>query len=274
MRVTLFRNPSLKCRLQGIILFRSPPIRRPSLRNESDSELIVMLDGVYTAREIHAEQKVFVRAEAGDAVFWPGHVRRIEENDPDKPFRCFAIFLRWPSAPLDLPRVVPDTDGIMRYLAMQLIAIKESRTPLPSAVANGFLSALLAEYLRRALSPPDPLEAKVLAFLSRHRTTPFTLDALAHFVGLQRHHFGRVFKKRTGFSPMDYVRRKRLEWARALIRDIPSLPLSEVAARVGIPSDAELRRQLQRYTGMGIRALRKTFRVPGGLPSLFQPPND
>jgi hypothetical protein len=125
-----------------------------------------MLDGVYTAREIHAEQKVFVRAEAGDAVFWPGHVRRIEENDPDKPFRCFAIFLRWPSAPLDLPRVVPDTDGIMRYLAMQLIAIKESRTPLPSAVANGFLSALLAEYLRRALSPPDPLEAKVLAFLS------------------------------------------------------------------------------------------------------------
>lgn len=207
MRVTLVRNPSLKCRLQGVILFRSPPIRRPSLRNESDSELIVMLDGVYTAREIRAEQKIPVRAEAGDAVFWPGHVRRIEENDPDKPFRCFAIFLRWPSAPLDLPRVVPDTDGIMRYLAMQLIAIKESRTPLPAAIPNGFLSALLAEYLRRALSPPDPLEAKVLAFLSRHRTTPFTLDALARFVGLQRHHFGQAFKKRTGFSPMDYVRR-------------------------------------------------------------------
>jgi len=274
MRVTLFRNPSLKCRLQGIILFRSPPIRRPSLRNESDSELIVMLDGVYTAREIRAEQNIPVRAEAGDVVFWPGHVRRIEENDPEKPFRCFAIFLRWPSAPLDLPRVVPDTDGIMRYLAMQLIAIKEARTPLPPTVPNGFLSALLAEYLRRALSPPDPLEAKVLAFLYRHRTTPFTLDALAHFVGLQRHHFGRVFKKRTGFSPMDYVRRKRLEWARALIRDIPTLPLSEVAARVGIGSDAELRRQIQRYTGMGIRALRKTFRAPGELPSLFQLPND
>lgn len=258
-----------ECSLKGVFLFHSPSWRKRTVRQERVAEMIVMIEGVYIAKEIEPSPGESIRAEAGDVVFWPAGVRRVEENDPAKPLRCFAIFLQWPESPGDMPRVVGDTEGIMRFLAAQLIAIKETRVPFPPAVSNAFLGALLAEYIRRAFALPDPLEGKVVDFLSRNRAASFTLEALARFVGLERHHFGRTFKKRTGYTPMEYVRCKRLEWARDLMHAMPNLSLNEIACRVGVRNDAELRRQFHRYTGMGVRVLRKMIRRGLPLPPLI-----
>ncbi len=251
--------------LLSILFFKSSEIRQQTVRQGEPAELIVMVEGVYRARTGGKSEHVRrVEAKAGEVVFWPSGSPRMEENDPHLPMRCYSLYLEWPEGPRgEEPFCVNDQQGLIRYLAMHLLAISESRISVPPTIHHAFVNAILAEFTRLLLVPSDPLESKVLAFLNAHRNQPFRLQELARFVGLESHHFSRAFKKRTGFSPMEYVRRRRLEWACSLIQSVPHLQLREIARRVGIRDENELRRQLRRYTSLRMRYLRSMLQKPG-----------
>src|SRR5690606_16459240 len=96
----------------------------------------------------------------------------------------------------------------------------------------------------------------------RHLAGPLGLERLALVAGLSRAHFARLFRERSGATVMEAVRTARLAAARDLLLT-SDLPLSEIAPRVGIGSEALLSRLLARHLGVGARALRRGRRRIG-----------
>ncbi len=67
------------------------------------------------------------------------------------------------------------------------------------------------------------------------------------------------FLGETGCTPMEYVRRRRLQQGEALLHDT-RLPVGEIAARVGYGSQSAFTAALVRARGCTPRALRRELR--------------
>jgi AraC-like DNA-binding protein len=59
-----------------------------------------------------------------------------------------------------------------------------------------------------------------------------SLEELANRVGLSKYHFTRIFKKTTGFTPMEYLTKVRMEKAVKLLRN-SNLTIEEIARQIG-----------------------------------------
>lgn len=79
--------------------------------------------------------------------------------------------------------------------------------------------------------------------------------------GLAERTFKRRFKAATGFSPIDYVQRLRIEHAKRLLEE-NLLPVEEIAWKCGYEDPAFFRRLFRRTTGMTPGSFRKRFSVP------------
>lgn len=78
---------------------------------------------------------------------------------------------------------------------------------------------------------------------------------LAECVHISEYHFYRVFKRTTGFTPQQYIKKCRLEKARFLIEHT-RLPLLEVSYKTGFADQSHLCREFRTIFGMSPRKLR------------------
>jgi AraC family transcriptional regulator len=97
----------------------------------------------------------------------------------------------------------------------------------------------------------DDIEANLEGDLSLHR--------LAGIAGMSLDGFIRVFKQSTGSPPHQYVLRKRVERAQALLGN-PELSMTEVALRAGFADQSHFSRIFHRLTGLAPRQYRHTLR--------------
>lgn len=93
-----------------------------------------------------------------------------------------------------------------------------------SAAAERILVRLATQFTNRGtralvarggLAPAS--QRKVSAFIEANLDGPIALNDLAREAGLSTFHFARMFKRMTGQSPQDYVERRRIARAQALI---------------------------------------------------------
>lgn len=75
------------------------------------------------------------------------------------------------------------------------------------------------------------------------------LEELAALVGLSPFHFARVFQRATGMPPHAWLKQRRLEQARAMLRS-GCAPLS-VAMQLGFADQSHLTRQFKQTYGVG-----------------------
>ncbi|MDF2669078.1 MAG: hypothetical protein K0R67_1384 [Paenibacillus sp.] len=73
------------------------------------------------------------------------------------------------------------------------------------------------------------------SYIMEHLGTQIDLPAVAAHVGLSANYFGLLFRKETGVSFQDYIKRKRLEKAAHLLLHSP-MKVYEVAAESGFPN--------------------------------------
>lgn len=78
--------------------------------------------------------------------------------------------------------------------------------------------------------------------------TSITLEALAAATGLSVRHLCRAFRAATGLSPYQYILRRRVDRATALIRD-SDLSLEEIAETVGFANHAHMSATFRRLVG-------------------------
>ncbi len=108
---------------------------------------------------------------------------------------------------------------------------------------------------RRAPQPqtPDPvLQLKInraLLFLDTHLAEKLSAAALAAAAGFSRVHFNRVFRSWTGFSPMEYLRRRRIAKAKELLLDVDR-PIKQIARQLGFTDVFHFSRTFRKIDGL------------------------
>ncbi|ATB28736.1 cupin domain-containing protein [Melittangium boletus] len=145
-----------------------------------------------------------------------------------------------------------------------------SGRPGAQALINQVTQLLLLEWVRAAIPRDgtlgvgafaDPPIAAALALMHRQPGAPWTVDSLAERVSLARTSFALRFARHVGESPFRYLTRRRISLATRLLQ-ASTLPLHEVALRVGYADEASFHRAFKRETGMrpgAVRASRPAF---------------
>ena len=76
-----------------------------------------------------------------------------------------------------------------------------------------------------------------------------TLQDIADTACMSRFHFARLFRRSTGYSPMEYLLHMRLEQAKVLLRQ-HAMPIGDIAAAMGFADQSHLTRHFRRAVGM------------------------
>lgn len=92
-------------------------------------------------------------------------------------------------------------------------------------------------------------------YIEENLGNPLTLAAIAGAVALSPGHFAHAFREATGVSPHRYVVERRVERAKSLLRHT-ALPITEIADRVGCPSNSHFSVLFHRVTGVTPRRFR------------------
>ncbi|MCW2135769.1 GlxA family transcriptional regulator [Actinoplanes cyaneus] len=126
-------------------------------------------------------------------------------------------------------------------------------------VAAPYRSGGQAQYVPRSI--PEPLGdvfAATREWALRHLEEPLTVTAMARHAGVSERTFGRRFVEDTGYTPMQWVLRARVDLAREML-ERTGLGVDQIAARVGVGTGANLRMHFQRILGTPPSEYRKTF---------------
>ncbi len=110
---------------------------------------------------------------------------------------------------------------------------------------------------------------KVLTYIDDRLAEPVGVRDLASQVYMSPFHFARRFKQAVGTPPHAYITHMRIDRAKRLLAGT-SLPLIEVATRVGYRTQAHFTGVFHRYAGTTPRAYRVSARkelVPASVSS-------
>lgn len=128
--------------------------------------------------------------------------------------------------------------------------------------------------------PAIPLSRHLLRvrdLIDRAYATPLDVPALARSAHVSPAHFSRSFRAAFGESPHQYLLRRRLERAKALLR-AGELPVTEVCLAVGFTSLGSFSAQFSRFVGRSPTAYRarvapdELAAIPGCLVRRFTRP--
>lgn len=129
-------------------------------------------------------------------------------------------------------------------------------------VAAPYRSGGQAQFVPRSV--PEPL-GEVFATTREWALTrledPLTLGDLARHANVSPRTFSRRFVDDTGYTPMQWVLRARVDVARELL-ERSDLGVEQIAARVGLGTGANLRLHFHRILGTSPSEYRHTFVLP------------
>lgn len=126
-------------------------------------------------------------------------------------------------------------------------------------VAAPYRSGGQSQYVPRTI--PEPLGdvfAATREWALAHLEEPLTVPVMARHAGVSARTFGRRFVEDTGYTPMQWVLRARVDLAREML-ERTDLGIDQIAARVGVGTGANLRMHFQRILGTAPSEYRRTF---------------
>jgi len=126
-------------------------------------------------------------------------------------------------------------------------------------VAAPYRSGGQAQYVPRSV--PEPLGERFAATREWALTQlhePLTLAALARHAAVSPRTFSRRFVEDTGYTPMEWLLRARVDVARELLEGSQQ-SIEQIAAGVGLGTAANLRGHFQRILGTSPSEYRRTF---------------
>ena len=86
---------------------------------------------------------------------------------------------------------------------------------------------------------------------------PLALEGLAASASYSSFHFDRIFRELTGFSAVEYQRKRRLRRAAHLLRHEPDVPVGRIAQDCGFPSNAAFAKAFKQQFAMSAKSWRE-----------------
>jgi AraC-like DNA-binding protein len=216
-------------------------------------ELIVVLGGALVLKT--AEEEIV--AQHGDLLFYRSKFVHEEISVAANPVHILYVAIQG-KAP-DFPLRVNDGDGRVRQLASWLYA--DSRRGRPRRDCQILLDAVAGELRRLCAVPPDPWFEELQGWMRKRFASRLSLDDLARHGKMSRFAFIRRFRRLSGRTPMEELRRIRLHEARNLLLT-QNLSLKEIAPAVGIGDEYQLSKLFRRTFGLSPRDMRSKITIP------------
>jgi AraC family transcriptional regulator len=129
----------------------------------------------------------------------------------------------------------------------QMRAVQETHTRRVRSLLEVPPLGRRANRLRGGLSPAA--QRRVQLYVDANLTDALRVDDLARRAGLSAFHFARAFKSSLGLTPRVFVEQRRIDRAKALLRD-STLPLAHIATEVGLGTQSRFTTTFRRATGV------------------------
>jgi AraC-like DNA-binding protein len=186
--------------------------------------------------------------------FAPGVPSFARDPQRRRPYR-----VRFPQGlALSFHRVLKPSDGVEASL-LELVRSWDRGTPASRLVVQAIAQRLIAELLSVPATDQDAGSnadvvvrtriQRAMDFLDGHFHEEVSAADIARAAGLSPSRFNTVFRKWTGYSPQDYVRRLRVDRARQLLADI-DIPIKAVAERCGFANPYHFSRVFHQIDGL------------------------
>jgi AraC-like DNA-binding protein len=133
---------------------------------------------------------------------------------------------------------------------------------LHAAQALSHLLSRLIVQQKQSIEDPCSVKARIeniAGFLQENHDRPLRVAELASMAGLSASHFASLFLKHTGYPPMDYLIRSRIEQACRLLDQTP-LNIKEIAASVGYEDPYYFSRLFKKVTAYSPKNYRVAHR--------------
>lgn len=206
--------------------------------------------------------------------FFVGGIHLIPEADPRDPL-TFSISHRPgdPAASLkgrhDLPAILPstlhrnsfDTTPRLRNLAHYIVETFQREPPAEHKMRS--LGQLLLEELQSTDQPHAAIPPQLRGmqeYAQAHWKEQISIEELAQIAGCSPATVHRLFIKHNGVSPGRWMTLQRLARAQTLLQTT-SLPVKEVATRIGIPDPYHFSRLFKQSFGLSPKAYQKQNRL-------------
>ena len=175
------------------------------------------------------------------------------------------------------PRFLAEPGAVLPLA--RLLAREVERPCRPDAVADGLLTALLAEILDLGRDPgplplPLRLKAALCAHIRAHAGRRIAVGELAAIAGQSEGWFSRRFREAEGMTVQAFILRERVAMAADFLTG-SDMGLAEIALATGFADQAHMTRALKSALGVTPGRLRRSeFRPKGssGCGSVQSPP--
>ncbi len=186
--------------------------------------------------------------ETGDLLVIPPEVPHAYGADDARPWTIPWAHAAGTAVPLYMTELSVSVERPVLYLGEEprLLALFEELLEL---MEHGYAPAQLmyaAQILAHLLGvmiwhrqqqwrgDPDPQQkiARSIAYMKQHLSQPLHVPNLAAMANLSASHYTALFKKQTGYAPIDYLIRLRMHQACQLL-DTTELNVKEIAAQLG-----------------------------------------
>lgn len=141
--------------------------------------------------------------------------------------------------------------GVESLLSRMLDETRERRTGYRRVLDN-CLNILFTEILRRTLpgeeKPADDFD-ELVRYIDENPGEHLTLASLARKCFYNPSYFSRTFRERMGIPLTEYLLRRRIEYAKTLLRTT-NLPAEEIAVQAGFGTRSAFYRAFSKQTGV------------------------
>lgn len=213
-------------------------------------------------------------ARRGDLFIYNSRVVHDEPSGPDRPVASFSLALGGLSVPgLRENALIPDdASPVCPLTEAQTVRLERLYDVLYSELTAGnddgahhLLMALLTlvQQFLAAAAQDDSRGENVFAqrikdYIDRHFAEDFSLQCMADALHVSPYYLAHVCKDVTGYSPLQYVLRRRIGEAQTLLITT-ELPVTRIAAQVGYDNPSHFNAQFSKAVGMSPRTFRKEY---------------
>ena len=213
-------------------------------------------------------------ARRGDLFVFNSRVVHDEPSGPDRPVATSSLALGGLSVPgLRENTLIPeDAAPVCRLSEQQTLRLERLYDVLYDELTAGnddgahhLLMAILTlvEQFRAALAGGSVADANAFArrikdYIDRHFAEEFSLQQMADALHVSPYYLAHVCKEATGYSPLQYVLRRRIGEAQTLLITT-DLPVTRIAAQVGYDNPSHFNAQFSKAVGMPPRTFRREY---------------
>jgi AraC family transcriptional regulator len=138
--------------------------------------------------------------------------------------------------------------GVSSGLSAGRIFLESIGIALAAHLLTHYANKRVAPRIPRA-SMPKYLLDRALEFIDENLGNNLSLAEVSAIVEMSPYHFCRLFKRSTGLSPIQYVKRERIQTARRLLAE-HRLSLVEVALQLGFSDQSHFTRTFRAEVGV------------------------